>query len=36
VTVALDEPPAGGGKAEFYSAESEDSGENFRGTIVFE
>lgn len=35
-TVALDEPPAGGGTAEFYSAEPEDSGENFRGTIIFE
>lgn len=36
VTVALDGPPAGRGKVEFYSAESGDSGENFRGTIIFE
>lgn len=35
-TMALDAPADGSGRAEFYSAEPEDSGENFRGTIVFE
>ncbi len=34
-TVALDAPADGAGTAEFYSAEPGDSGENFRGTIIF-